>query len=107
MKNTFLSYLVEFLGTFTFLVVIIVTGNPIAIGLTLSALIWFASLNNVKTPIHSWSRAVSSGHFNPAVNLMMLFDKKINITEFILQTLSQIIAVICAYLYYKQIHINK
>lgn len=91
MKNTLLPYFVEFLGTFIFLSVIIITGNPLAIGLTLSCVIWFGS-------------KVSGGHFNPAVNVMMLLDKKINITEFIGQTLTQILGAICAYLYYKQIY---
>lgn len=91
MKNSLLPYFVEFLGTFIFLSVIIITGNPLAIGLTLSGVIWFGS-------------KVSGGHFNPAVNVMMLLDKKINTTEFIGQIVTQILGAVCAYLYYKQIH---
>ena len=91
MKNNLLQYLVEFLGTFIFLSVIIITGNPLAIGLTLAAVIWFGS-------------TVSGGHFNPAVNVMMLLDQKMNILEFIGQTVAQILGPICAFLYYKQIN---
>jgi len=91
MKNNLLQYLVEFLGTFIFLSVIIITGNPLAIGLTLAAVIWFGG-------------KISGGHFNPAVNLMMLLDKKINMIEFIGQTGAQILGAIAAYLYYKEIH---
>ena len=85
-----LSYLVEFIGTFIFLSVIIITGNPLAIGLALASVIWFGS-------------KVSGGHFNPAVNLMMLMNKKMNMTQFIGQTLAQLFGAIAAYYYYKSI----
>ena len=91
MKKNLLQYLVEFLGTFIFLSVIIITGNPLAIGLTLAAVIWFGS-------------KISGGHFNPAVNVMMLLDKKMNLVEFMGQTTAQVLGGILAYLYYKQIH---
>lgn len=91
MKNNLLQYLVEFLGTFIFLSVIIITGNPLAIGLTLAAMAWFGG-------------KVSGGHFNPAVNVMMLLDKKINTVEFVGQTIAQILGGITAFMYYKNIH---
>ena len=47
---------------------------------------------------------VSGGHFNPAVNVMMLLDKKINTVEFIGQTVAQILGGITAFMYYKNIH---
>lgn len=87
MSKGFLKYLVEFIGTFVFLSVIIITGNPLAIGLTLAAVIWFGG-------------NVSGGHFNPAVNLLMLFNKKINITEFIGESLAQFLGAIAAFYYY-------
>ena len=59
-----IAILVEFLGTFIFLSVIIGTGNPWAIGATLAVLAYLAS-------------AVSGGHFNPAVTLMMLYNHRI------------------------------
>lgn len=52
-----LSYLVEFLGTFFFLSVIIATGQPLLIALALLAAILAGG-------------AVSGGHFNPAVSAM-------------------------------------
>ena len=85
-----LEYLVEFIGTFFFLSVIIITNNPLAVGLALSSMVWFGS-------------KVSGGHFNPAVNLMMLLNKKINMTQFIGQTLAQFVGAVAAYCYYKQI----
>ena len=91
MKNNLLQYLVEFLGTFIFLSVIIVTGNPLAIGFTLAAMIWFGG-------------KVSGGHFNPAVNVLMLLDKKIDTGEFIGQIIAQVLGAVSAFLYYKNIH---
>lgn len=91
MNKNFFEYLVEFLGTFIFLSVIIVTGNPIAIGLTLTAMIYFGG-------------SVSGGHFNPAVNLLMLVNKKINTTQFIGQTFAQLLGALAAYCYFKLVH---
>lgn len=62
-----LPTLVEFLGTFIFLSVIVATGNPWAIGATLAILI-FLGLD------------VSGGHYNPAVTLMTLYNKGIAAT---------------------------
>ena len=53
-----LSYFVEFIGTFFFLSVIIATGQPLLIALSLLAVILLGG-------------AVSGGHFNPAVSVMM------------------------------------
>lgn len=53
-----LEYLVEFLGTFVFLSVILATGSPVLIALSLLAVILMGG-------------AISGGHFNPAVSLMM------------------------------------
>lgn len=62
-----LPAIVEFLGTFIFLSVIVATGNPWAIGATLAILI-FLGLD------------VSGGHYNPAVTLMTLYNKEIGAT---------------------------
>ena len=85
-----LSYLVEFVGTFVFLSVIIITGNPLAIGLTLAAMVWFGS-------------KVSGGHFNPAVNVMMLLNKKMSTGDFVGQTIAQLLGAVAAFFYYKNI----
>jgi aquaporin Z len=52
-----LAYLVEFLGTFLFLSVIVATGQPVLIALALLLVILLGG-------------SVSGGHFNPAVSLM-------------------------------------
>jgi glycerol uptake facilitator-like aquaporin len=52
-----LAYVVEFLGTFLFLSVIVATGQPILIALALLLVILLGG-------------AISGGHFNPAVSLM-------------------------------------
>ena len=83
-----LSYLVEFVGTFVFLSVIILTENPLAIGLTLAAMVWFGS-------------KASGGHFNPAVNFMMLLAKKMSMPEVLGQTLAQLLGALAAFYYFK------
>jgi len=52
-----LAYLVEFLGTFLFLSVIVATAQPVLIALALLVVILLGG-------------AISGGHFNPAVSLM-------------------------------------
>ena len=60
-----LAVIVEFLGTFIFLSVIVATGNPWAIGLTLALLCYFGGAE------------ISGGHFNPAVTIMTLYNRGI------------------------------
>ncbi|NBT46984.1 MAG: hypothetical protein EBT07_04080 [Actinobacteria bacterium] len=52
-----LDYIVEFLGTFIFLSVIIATGQPILISMALLLVILLGA-------------GISGGHFNPAVSVM-------------------------------------
>lgn len=52
-----LTYVVEFLGTFLFLSVIIATNTPVLIALALLLVILLGG-------------GISGGHFNPAVSLM-------------------------------------
>jgi aquaporin Z len=59
-----LATLVEFLGTFIFLSVIVATGNPWAIGATLAVLAFLGG-------------SISGGHFNPAVTLATLYNRGI------------------------------
>lgn len=59
-----LAVLIEFIGTFLFLSVIVHTGSPLAIGAALSFLIYLGI-------------DISGGHFNPAVTIMTLFNKGI------------------------------
>ena len=52
-----LNYLVEFLGTFLFISVIVATGQPVLIALGFLAVMLLGG-------------AISGGHFNPATSLM-------------------------------------
>ena len=83
-----LEYLIELVGTFIFLTIIIIFGNPFIIGLTLAAMIALGG-------------KISGGHFNPAVSFMMFLNKKIDLKKLILYIMAQILAGVCAYLYYK------
>lgn len=86
--DLFFKLLVEFIGTFVFLSVIITYGEGIPIGLTLAALIY-------------WGGKISGGNFNPAVSIMMFLNKKMDIVTTSLYILVQIIAIFCALSYYK------
>jgi aquaporin Z len=63
------KYLVEFIGTFFFLYVIISTGgNPIAVGSALALAVFLGG-------------KISGGNFNPAVTIMMAVAKKMPMAE--------------------------
>lgn len=74
--------LTEFVGTFIFLGVILTTGQAFPIGLALATAIYFGG-------------SISGGHFNPAVTIMMLFGKKINVQEAMFYIIAQVIGGLC------------
>lgn len=86
----FLAILVEFLGTFIFLSVIVATGNPWAIGATLAVLCFLGG-------------SISGGHFNPAVTVMTLYNRGIATDNAAAYIVAQIVAGILAVVVYKQI----
>ena len=78
-----LAVLVEFLGTFIFLSVIVATGNWLAIGATLAGLILLGG-------------SISGGHFNPAVTIMMLYNRSIAVDNAAAYIVAQIAGGILA-----------
>ena len=73
-----MNYLVEFIGTLILIFMIIVTKNPLMIGLTLTTIIIIGE-------------KISGGHFNPAVSVAMFYLGKLNISDL----LPYIVAQIC------------
>ena len=60
------KYIVEFIGTFFLVLIIGLTGNPIAIGLGLSVLIYMGG-------------HISGAHYNPAVSLAMAINNELDL----------------------------
>ena len=85
-----LEYLVEFIGTFFLLTVIILIGNPIVIGLTLAAMI-------------AMGGKISGGHFNPAVSFIMYYNKKIDLIKLILYIIVQLFAAFSVLMFKKHL----
>lgn len=73
----------EFIGTFVFLLVILVVGQPIPIvvGL-LAAILAFGNL--------------SGGHFNPAVSTMMLAKGDISVGVYLMYVVAQVLGGLAA-----------
>ena len=90
----FLNYLIEFLGTFVFLSVILIVGKPIPIVVTLLAMIYLGG-------------NISGGHFNPAVSVMMFLKKTLSRNDMLLYIVAQILGGVCALQFYKLIQNNK
>ena len=85
-----LPLLVEFLGTFIFLSVIVATGNAWAIGLTLAIVAYLGG-------------AISGGHFNPAVTIMTLYNRGIASDTAVGYILAQVAGGILAVTVYNQL----
>jgi len=75
--------LVEFIGSFLFFSVILQQGQALPIGITLAAMIYFGG-------------AISGGHFNPGVSLMMFLDGKLPSTDFLQYVIVQGLAAAAA-----------
>ncbi len=77
------KYIVEFIGTFFLVFVIALTGNPIAIGVALAALVYMGGY-------------ISGAHYNPAVTLALWMSKKVKADTALPYMLVQIVAAIAA-----------
>ncbi len=78
-----LTYLVEFLGTFLFLSVIIATGTPVLIALALLLVILLGG-------------GISGGHFNPAVSVMFWAKGALTNTDLLGYIVAQVLAGLSA-----------
>lgn len=82
------NYIIEFIGTFFLVLVIALTGDPLAIGIILTAMVYMGG-------------PISGAHYNPAVTLAVLVRKKINLSNALAYMLSQIIgATMAAFMYF-------
>jgi aquaporin Z len=77
------KYIVEFLGTCAFLLVILLTGQAIPIALALAAVIMLGG-------------SISGGHFNPAVSVMMAVKGKLKYAELVPYVIAQVLGGLLA-----------
>lgn len=89
----FLKYGIEFIGTFLFLSVIIATGSPVMIALTLLAVILLGG-------------SISGGHFNPAVSVMMWANGTLSLQDMVMYAAAQVAGGLVALGAYKSFFIN-
>jgi glycerol uptake facilitator-like aquaporin len=82
--------LIEYVGTVFFLYVIIVTGNPLAIGAALAFASYLAG-------------PISGGNFNPAVTVLMTLAGKQNPTLLVPYILVQILGALTVFELYKRV----
>ena len=93
MLDDYVSYIVEFIGTFIFMYVIIANGQAIPIAITLAGLIFFAS-------------KMTNATFNPAVATMLYLNNSIDFTKYAVYLAVQLLAAICALKFYQYIKEN-
>ncbi len=77
------KYIVEFIGTFFLVLVIALSGNPLAIGVALTALVYMGGY-------------ISGAHYNPAVTLALWMSKKVKSDTVLPYMLTQLVAAIAA-----------
>lgn len=83
-----LSYIVEFLGTFIFLSVILATGQPILVSLALLLVLLLGA-------------SISGGHFNPAVSVMFWANGALSNGKFAGYIVAQVLGGLGALAVYK------
>ena len=81
------KYIIEFIGAFFLTLIIAVTGNPIAIGALLTAIIYMGY-------------EISGAHYNPAVTLAVYIIKKISGKDALFYVLAQLVGAAAASLFY-------
>ena len=81
------KYIIEFIGTFFLVLIIALTGNPLAIGAGVVGLVYFGGY-------------ISGAHYNPAVTLALWMSKKIKSYIAIRYMLTQLLAAITASAFY-------
>jgi len=84
------AVLVEFIGTFFFLYIILTTGNFLAIGAALALAIYLGG-------------SISGGNFNPAVTIMLIAAKKQKMDTALPYIVAQIAGGLAALTLYKTI----
>ena len=84
------AVIVEFIGTFVFLYVILVTGNFLAIGAALAICIFLGG-------------KISGGNFNPAVTIMLVASKKQNMDTLLPYIAAQVLGGLAALALYQKI----
>lgn len=82
--------IVEFIGTFIFLSVILSQGQAIPIAIALAAAIYFGG-------------AISGGHFNPAVTFMDFIAGKSDLMNTGMYVGAQLLGALAAYYFHKNI----
>ena len=83
------KYLAEFFGTLTFIYIVLATGNPLAIGATLSLVLLF-------------TYNISKGGLNPATTIVMASAGQIDSRELVPYCLAQIFGGLTALELYKR-----
>ncbi len=82
--------LIEFIGTFFFLYVILAVGTPLAIGAALALAIYVGG-------------SISGGNFNPAVTIMLIAAKKQRMETALPYIVAQVAGGLAALALYKTI----
>jgi aquaporin Z len=90
----FLRLVTEFIGTFVFLSVIILSGEAIPIAIALGAMIYFGG-------------KISQAHYNPAVSTMLFAKGDIDLVTFVTYVIAQILGALSAFMWHSYAYNKK
>jgi aquaporin Z len=85
------KYIIEFIGTFFLVLTVGLTGNPLAIGGVLAAMVYMGGY-------------ISGAHYNPAITLGILIQKKIKAKQAAIYVAVQLVAALAAAGIYQAVH---
>jgi aquaporin Z len=98
-----IKYIVEFIGTFLFLSVILRATAPNS---SLTPIAPLAIVLGLFASI-AFGGAISGGHFNPAVSTMMVLHKSLPVADFVPYVAAQILGGIAAMTFFDMTLTNK
>jgi glycerol uptake facilitator-like aquaporin len=91
MKSAILPYLAEYIGTFFFVLVVFASnGNALAIGASLTAVIYLVS-------------AHSGAHINPVVSMVMNMNGSLTQGNLLYYIIAQLLGALSAFYAYKMV----
>ncbi|MFL5728775.1 MAG: MIP/aquaporin family protein [Cytophagaceae bacterium] len=85
------NYIIEMTGTFFLVLIVLLTGNPLAIGAGLMVLVYMGG-------------HISGAHYNPAVTLALLIRKAIGVKEALIYMVFQIVGALLGAFMYLYLH---
>jgi len=98
------KFLAEFIGTFIFLGVIIVTVDGVSLTIADKSQAWIRIGLALGVAILFMGK-ISGGHFNPAVSFMFFLNNELKMNELFVYIVAQLLGAVLAMISYKYLYV--